>query len=757
MHELRIVKVVPAIFWLLLSLLIPPGQAAVRETSGNRDRSIVELLDQIAGNADSQANIFLNDARVADFRKKLSAEKDPVQQMVLRVFLAWELVFAGRTEPAIQEAEEVLAQARALKAPEDAPVMRDLKNLIAVSFLRLGEQENCLNQHSAESCLMPLRKNAVHQRPRGSRTAIEHLTGLLEEDPEDLGHRWLLNLAYMTLGEYPEGVPSRWRLSPTIFDSDRRLPRFENVAPSVGVATVGLAGGSIVDDFDGDGFLDIVVSSWGLRDQLRYFHNSGDGSFDDWTARAGLLGQVGGLNILQGDYNNDEFVDILVLRGGWLGFLGPSLGDHPDSLLRNNGDGTFTDVTREAGLFARHPTQTAAWADYDLDGDLDLFLAVESDGQHPANRRPCLLFENRGDGTFGEIARQVGLDHVGFVKGVTWGDFDNDGFPDLYLSRFGQKNVLFHNDGRDGSGWRFTDVTNKAGVAEPILSFPTWFWDYDNDGWQDILVASFSSYSEDSLGTIVEDYLGQSDGETSRLYRNRGDGTFEDVTRKARMDAVLMAMGANFGDIDNDGFLDAYFGTGQPRISTLVPNRMFRNSAGRRFEDVTTSGGFGHLQKGHGISFGDLDNDGDQDVYAVFGGAYSGDIYQNALFLNPGNENGWLTLELRGSVANRLGLGARIKVVVRSVEGLGEIHRTVSSGGSFGASPMRQLIGLGQADAIEQLEISWPSPGQPKQVFREVPMNKVLRVRQGSESFEILKLRRLDLGPRLKSSEAPGH
>src|SRR5262249_28575698 len=176
--------------------------------------------------------------------------------------------------------------------------------------------------------------------------AIAVLTEQLHESPQDLSARWLLNLAHMTLGEYPDKVPTQWLIPPKVFASEYDLPRFPDVAGQLGLDVDDLAGGCILDDFDNDGFIDIVASSWGFNGQLRYFHNDGNGRFTERTGEAGLLGLTGGLNIQQTDYNNDGWLDIWILRGAWLG----KEGRIPNSLLRNNGDGTFTDVTEEAGL-----------------------------------------------------------------------------------------------------------------------------------------------------------------------------------------------------------------------------------------------------------------------------------------------------------------------------------------------------------------------------------------------------------------------
>ena len=195
-------------------------------------------------------------------------------------------------------------------------------------------------------------------------------------------------------------------------------------------------GSERVDDFDNDGLLDIVVSSWDPAGQIRFFHNDGDGTFSDQTDSAGLTGIFGGLNLIQADYDNDSDVDVLVLRGGWLS----DKGRHPNSLLQNDGKGHFRDVTFESGLGKQHfPTQTASWADYDNDGDLDLYIGNEQF----ANQ----LFQNQGDGSFVDATASP-LDDPGSGQGVAWGDYDDDGDLDLYLANAAEDaNKLFQNTG----------------------------------------------------------------------------------------------------------------------------------------------------------------------------------------------------------------------------------------------------------------------------------------------------------------------
>lgn len=228
------------------------------------------------------------------------------------------------------------------------------------------------------------------------------------------------------------------------------------------------------------------------------------------------------------------------------------------------------------------------------------------------------------------------------------------------------------------------------------------------------------------------EYLGlPATGEHARLYRNEGGGRFREISHELGIDRGSFVMGANHGDLDNDGFPDIYLGTGAPDFRALMPNRMFRSAAARHFEDVTTAGGFGHLQKGHGISFADLDGDGDQDVHAVMGGAYEADVYPNAVFLNPGGDAAWITLRLEGTRANRDAIGARIRVVTTTPAGPRDIWVHVDAGGSFGGNSLQQEIGLGDAGAIERVEVRWPD-GSPIEIFADVPMRRILRLRQGS-------------------------
>jgi tetratricopeptide (TPR) repeat protein len=640
--------------------------------------------------------------------------------------LAQLLAYQGGMEPAIRN----WLDAYKFAAANTPQMMPELEEVLGTAYLHKSEMENDVYRKPGDRCIFPPRKPFRYQKTADSEKAVEYFTRFLTKQPDKLEVRWLLNLAYMTLGKYPSGVPAKYLIPPSVFASKENIGRFVDVAPAAGLNSFSMAGGVIVDDFDNDGLLDVVTSSYDQCEHLHFFLNNGDGTFTDRAVQAGLADQLGGLNLIQADYNNDGCMDILVLRGGW---------QQPmrSSLLRNNCDGTFTDVTEEAGLAEPIASQTAVWADIDNDGLLDLFIGNE--------QGPSRLYHNKGDGTFENIAAAAGVDRVAFSKGVVAADYDNDGFVDLYVSNLGGDNFLYHNN-HDRT---FTEVGKQAGVQAPWMSFATWFFDYDNDGFPDLFVTSYYMSTEENLRS----QLGVPHNvETLKLYHNQGNGTFRDVTAEVGLDRVFNPMGSNFGDVDNDGFLDFYLGTGTPPYGDILPNVLFHNQQGKKFVDITASSGTGELHKGHGVAFADLSNDGNEDIVAETGGAVPGDRHAIRLFENPGNGNDWISLHLVGTKSNRAAIGARIKLTVQN-EGRGQrfIHRTVGSGGSFGASPLQQHIGLGKDAQILNLEIWWPA-SDTRQNFSGVGKNQFLEIHEFAREYTKLERRRFRLGGKPRTS-----
>jgi tetratricopeptide (TPR) repeat protein len=597
-----------------------------------------------------------------------------------------------------------------------------LTEVLGVAYLHKSEMKNSIYSHPGDWCLFPPRLAKPYRLTDDSDKAVQYFLKYLAikpERPDQLQVKWLLNLAYMTIGKYPSGVPEEYRISPSAFESKQDIGRFVDVAPAAGLDFASMANGVIADDFENNGLLDLAVSSYDVCAPMRFFRNNADGTFTDRAAQAGLSAQLGGLNMIQADYNNDGCTDLLVLRGAW---------EFPmrKSLLRNNCDGTFTDVTREAGLAEPATrTQTAVWADIDNDGLLDLFVGNENG--------PSQLFHNKGDGTFEDISHSAGVDRMAFTKGVVAADYDNDGFVDFYVSNLYGGNFLYHNN-HDGT---FTEVSAKAGVHQPqSQSFATWFFDYDNDGWSDLFVTSYFFSADETLRS----YLALPHNvETFKLYRNMKNGTFKDVTAEVGLDRINTPMGANFGDIDNDGFLDIFLATGGPEYGALVPKMLFRNNEGKSFVDITASSGTGELHKGHGVAFADLGNNGREDLLVSVGGATPGDAHAFRVFENPGNDNGWITVKLVGVKTNRSAIGARIHLTVdQDGQPPRSIYRTVGSGGSFGASPLEQHMGLGPSAKIASLEIRWPASGTI-QNFSNVGTNQFIEIKEFAKDYTRLK------------------
>jgi len=741
---------------LMLLVAVATGLALHAQDAGKQDdgvapstREMAALLAQRAaaiGPADLWFNV--NTARIEMFSAQARDARTPADRVRLRANEASELLYAGKYAAAIDAAGTLLADVDRNGADIGADAYLNLLMLQAITWLRWGEEQNCADNHNSDSCLLPIQRGGIHQKREGSAHALETLDRILRIDPGNLRARWLVNIAHMTLGTYPDGVPPGQLIPPSTFASPVAMKEFPNIASEVGLEIYGLSGGTVLEDFDGDGRLDLMVSSIGFTDQVHLYHNDGDGHFSDRTATSGLQGETGGLNMIHADFDNDGLPDVLVLRGGWMG----AAGTFPVSLLKNLGHMRFVDVTKAAGLLVHAaPTQTATWLDFDGDGWLDLFIGNEST---VGNLHPCELFHNNHDGTFTNVAKDVGVDLLGYVKAAVSGDYDNDGRPDLYLSIAEARNVLFHNDGRQPDGrWHFSNVSAKAGVREPLRSFPAMFFDYDNDGWLDLFVAPFQSNAED----VAADYLGlPTTAERPRLYHNEHNGTFRDVTKAAGLYLVMPGMGLNFGDLDNDGWLDFYVGTGNPDFSTLVPKRMFRNDGGRRFQDVTTAGNFGHLQKGHAIVFGDIDNDGDQDVFEKLGGAYQADRAYSALYENPGTPNRSIGLTLEGTRANRGAIGARVKVIAQTAAGPRAIYRTVGPGASFGSQTLRLLVGLGRATAVTSVEVRWPG-SDTIQVFRGLKPGEHYRLREGTPAPIPAPLPRFTLSHELPAEHTHSH
>lgn len=312
------------------------------------NQEMVDLLKISEKNDFNPENVFSPEAILKSCDSVLDSSPNEQAKEVVLKKKAEVLLQLGQEQNAIDILKRLLDKISLGNMEQRELVLKDL----AIAYMRLGERMNCFHDHNNESCIFPIANGGVHQDKTGSEKAIEIYKQILFNNPGDLESRWLLNIAYMTTGGYPQQVPPQFLLKVENDDSLHTIKPFRDVAANVGLNYKCIAGGSIVDDFNNDGYPDIILSSWSLSEPMRYYRNNANGTFTDLSDSSGLGYLTGGLNIIQTDYNNDGFKDIFVLRGGWKG----KFGKNPNSLLRNNGNGTFTDVTKESGLlfFTRH-------------------------------------------------------------------------------------------------------------------------------------------------------------------------------------------------------------------------------------------------------------------------------------------------------------------------------------------------------------------------------------------------------------------
>lgn len=729
--------------WAVIGIFICASMACnpsadKKNASSNLDshQKMLQTIAEVQKKINVHENVYAAEMKLNHFNQLFAATKDPSEQLTILMKSGITFLEYGDEQRAANLFEQIVKI-----ASTDKEGLKIALYWLGTAYLRLGERENCVMGHTEDACILPIQGKGVHQIKRGSRKAVETFELLLKEEPGNLDARWLLNISYMTLGEYPQKVPKQW-LIPNMDAADYPVQPFIDMATDLKIMVNNRAGGSIVEDFDNDGYLDIVTSAWDLTDPMHYFKNNGDGTFSDLSAKSGLGAFTGGLNIQQTDYNNDGYMDIWVLRGAWQGQGGP-FGNQPNSLLRNNGNGTFTDVTIDAGLLSFHPTQTSTWNDFNNDGWLDLFIGNET--MDAKEIHLCELYINQKDGTFKNMAKEWGFEIGVFVKGVASGDYDNNGWPDIFISAMSGHKLLFRNLGLQGDKVVFENVTEQAGFGnERYKSFPTWFFDYDNDGWLDIFVCNYD-FGKDLSSYAAKEALRPSNDMQGKpiIYHNNKNGTFSNVTLSMGINKVAFSMGSNFGDFNNDGWLDMYLATGNPAYQSLVPNKFFVNLEGKKFADATSSSRTGNLQKGHGVSMADLDNDGDQDIHVEMGGAYRGDGYPTSFYMNPGqNTNNWVYLKLEGAKSNRAAIGAKITVKFQEKGKERMLYREVNSGGSFGSSPLRREIGVGQATLIDEITITWPASGIT-QTVRNVKPNQYIKIKEGQDGSETLALQKL--------------
>ncbi|HEY7214960.1 MAG TPA: CRTAC1 family protein [Thermoanaerobaculia bacterium] len=580
------------------------------------------------------------------------------------------------------------------------------------------------------------------------------------------------------------------------------VPQFEEVGRAAGVAFANRyyppfldqplrfgmirygPGGIAAADFDNDGFYDLFIPD-GVESRL--FRNRRDGTFEDVTAAAGLSGLDGVSVGVFADYDNDGWRDLFVSRTF-----------RHNQLFHNRGDGTFEDVTARSGIGEDCCTTVASWGDYDNDGRLDLYVGRYLDPRikipttfYARNGEPNQLYHNAGDGTFTNVTQQAGVGDTGLCLGSAWGDYDDDGDADLYVVNDFGRSTLYRNEG-DGT---FADVTTAAGALSYGAGMSASFADYDNDGRLDLYTADIRSehgwfaerptvmrYMASSWlqgvwktdmplyfqifrqsGTrFVEVFQEMASG--NHLLRNRGDGTFEDVSWKSGANPLGWFWGSVFADFDNDGWQDVYSADGwvyndrgteielaflnnvvgsQAEYKTgrffdpqhfgrlswhgWERNRHLRNRGDGTFQEIGRPAGTDLLRNSRGVAAADFWNRGVVDL------AVAASADRHALLRNQvGQRRSWLEVELAGTRSNRDAVGARVTVLA----GGKRLTREVAAGDGYASQSMLRLhFGLGGARRIEELTVRWPASGT-MQRFRGVAAGRIVHITEGGRLVE---------------------
>ena len=661
---------------------------------------MISTLDSILNSKTINSNATRSTQRMEKYKNDYltDAQKSPTKY---KLYLT-EFIRTGRYAEALMQIQQVF--------PDGVISRKDLNDKTAEIYELLGNGYMLLglDQHNKPMSL-PIDSRQRMADPQFQDASNQFFDMLSDSFKLGYDNRVKLNYNHMFLGSYPSGLMQDKVLSLTKMNAKTFTgSRAEEAAATYGVQTKGTAGGAAWLDIDSDGDEDMIQTGHLLTEQVIVLQND-NGTFKDVTASSGLQGLTGGDIVSTADVDNDGDLDVLIGRGRDQYIYG----QFPNSLLINNGDGTFEDIGMTCGLLDYAPTSSVAWADFNKDGYLDVFVANGAyRGAHKSK-----LYRNNGNLTFTEISEGISDFLDIHATSAVWIDTDGDGYPALMVGNGKGTGVFFTND-KGTLKIANNPLTSHTNTIDICLT------DVENDGDLDLIFLSDRGLGVPPPTLLYGELMTDEVQSMNALYLNNGKGGFSKSDLIGGLGMVDNSITASVIDYDNDGYEDIYLNTGGQQPEDLLPNRLFRNMSGLGFEEITLITGTGLLTKSSGVAMADIDQDGDIDIYSKGGGYYDGDKTPSALFVNPTASTTVYRLQLIGKLNNRMGIGTKVVFEGTLPDGTSsQVVRWIHSGHGLTTYASSLPIAVGKLN-VNAVNITWPDGLQ--QSISDLPADNLL-------------------------------
>ena len=669
----------------------------------NTNSSTIESINKVVEEANYQLNSSRSDLLLAQMEEAYKSSEDKNTSHFISMNI--ERFKSGEYASAAQYMQNIFPDG-GFKFEYLNKNTRLVYEIIADGYLMLGLEQNQKN------IIFPIGQKQVQDKAEFTEAALAFYKMLIKAFPENKDYIWKLNFANMLLGSYPENIEHKYQILLNPLTKFPSPTKFNNLSDELNISHNNIGGGCALIDIDNDQDLDIYTSSHHLPDQLLIYKYD-DYKYSTVQNSLGLKDMPGGSRVRVIDVNNDGYKDLFISRGASQGNPGEIL----NSLLIGSKEG-FKDVAFETGIKDKSPTENTSWSDFDHDGDLDFY----SNNGPSAVSYPGILYKNIGGISFNTVSTDEFKGETGVSS--TFSDINGDGWQDLILlTSEGKPQVFLNNEGS-------LKRSNEHGLkgfknGSSILSF-----DFENDGDFDILITGKGEARNSATDDFVRSFDKNRDRFTN-LFLNDGNGKFTNLETMGGLEGVNYINAAALIDIDNDGYLDVYCSTGGVLNDDMIPNRLFLNEKGRGFKEVSAQSGTSCLQKTFSIAVGDMDKDGDSDLYVGGGGFYNGDKGNDFYFNNSYmGENHWVEIQLKGVRNNIDGIGSTIKIVGEDLKGnTVNVFREVHIGDGPFSTDVQTPIGIGEIEVIKELIVTWPL-GQVQR-FNNLEINHRYLIEEG--------------------------